>query len=111
MQITVTQHDFTEAMRKLRPDNFSYEGQIALFDYLEQYEEDTGEQIELDVIALCCEYSEVALEDLPNVYLHLVNYEADADAEAITIEEWIDLLQAHTQVIQVSDDTLIIAEF
>ena len=109
MKTTVTQHDFTEAMRKQRPGNFSYAGQIALFDYFEPVEEDTGEQIELDVIDVCCEYSEVALEDLPNVYLHLVNY--DAEADAITIEEWIDLLQAHTQVIQVSDDTLIIAEF
>ena len=39
-------------------NNFSYEGLTALFDYLEQLEEDTGEPIEFDMIALCCEYSE-----------------------------------------------------
>lgn len=42
-----------------RGDQFSYEALRALFDYLEQLEEDMGEQIELDVIALCCEYSEI----------------------------------------------------
>lgn len=42
-----------------RKANFSYEGLEALFEHLEQLEEDLGEQIELDVIALCCEYSEI----------------------------------------------------
>ena len=39
-------------------NNFSYEGRRALFDYLEELEDDTGEKIEFDPIALCCEYSE-----------------------------------------------------
>ena len=39
-------------------NNFTYEGKRALFDYLENLEEDTGTEIELDTIALCCEYSE-----------------------------------------------------
>lgn len=39
-------------------NNFSYEGLTALFEYLEEYEESTGEEIEFDMVALCCEYSE-----------------------------------------------------
>ena len=30
----------------------------AIFEYMESYELETGETLELDVIALCCEYSE-----------------------------------------------------
>ena len=41
-----------------RGKQFTYEGLNALFDYLEEYEDGTGETIELDVIALCCEYTE-----------------------------------------------------
>lgn len=41
-----------------RHESFTYEGKKALFEYLEQYEEDCGEEVELDVIALCCEYTE-----------------------------------------------------
>lgn len=48
-------------------DNFSEEGLKALFEHLEQLENDLDAQIELDVIALCCDYTESniinALED------------------------------------------------
>lgn len=50
---------FTDAFNAIRPDNFTYEGLRALFDYLTEIEEETGEEIELDVIALCCEFSEI----------------------------------------------------
>ena len=58
MITTVSQNDFIDAFLSKRHSNFSYEGLTALFNYLEMLEEDTGEPIELDVIALCCEYSE-----------------------------------------------------
>lgn len=58
MKQTVNLYEFREAFRAIRPDNFSYEGLELLFDYLEQLGEDIGEEIELDVIAICCDYSE-----------------------------------------------------
>jgi hypothetical protein len=60
---TINKSEFTSAFHRAgRGDQFSYEGLIALYDYLEDYEDSTGEQIELDVIALCCDYTEY--EDL-----------------------------------------------
>lgn len=51
--------EFTDSFRNMdRQENFSYNWLKALYEYLEQYEEDTGEEIELDTIALCCEYTE-----------------------------------------------------
>ena len=59
MKQTINVHDFREAFRVYgRNETFTYEGLGALFDYLEELEEDIGEEIELDVIALCCDYSE-----------------------------------------------------
>ena len=58
MKTTVSKTDFVDAFTKMRPSNFSYEGLIALYDYLENFEEDTDKEIELDVIAFCCDYSE-----------------------------------------------------
>ena len=46
------------AFKEIRPDNFSYSGLKALYNYLEDYECDTGEPVELDVIATCCDYTE-----------------------------------------------------
>ena len=52
-------YQFREAFRLAgRMDQFSYEGLEVLFDYLDTLSEDIGEPIELDVVALCCEYYE-----------------------------------------------------
>lgn len=41
-----------------RTSQFTYEAKRALFDYLEEAEENGAGEIELDVVALCCEYTE-----------------------------------------------------
>ena len=41
-----------------RKDTFSYAGLEALFEYLEQLEEDTGEEMEFDMVGICCDYTE-----------------------------------------------------
>lgn len=55
---TVNFSRFVDSFSDTYKNNFSYEGKRALFDYLESLEEDTGEQIELDPVALCCDYQE-----------------------------------------------------
>lgn len=45
---------FSEQYRR----NFTYEGKRVLFDYLEELESDLDVEIELDPVALCCEYVE-----------------------------------------------------
>lgn len=45
-------------------EQFTYQGKRHLFDYLEQYEEDCDTPYELDILELCCEYSE---DDLASV--------------------------------------------
>lgn len=69
MYVQLTFSDFRDAFQAVRPDNFTYEGQKALFDYLTDLEEQTGEEQELDVIALCCDYTEYSdLEELQTDY-------------------------------------------
>ena len=60
MKTTINEYDFCDWFQKNRPNNFTHQGTLALFEMLEEYEENTGEQIEFDPIALCCEYSEYA---------------------------------------------------
>ena len=54
----MNEFDFKNEFKKIRPDNFSYDGLTALYDYLIQYEEDCGTELEFDPIAYCCEFSE-----------------------------------------------------
>ena len=58
MKQSINEYDFRNAFIKLRPDNFTYEGLTALYNHLEDLEQDIGQEIELDVIALCCDFSE-----------------------------------------------------
>ena len=68
MKQTITLELFHAAFRELRPDNFSQAGLDELFDYLENLELDTGKDIELDVIALCCEFGEGDIYDISEIY-------------------------------------------
>ena len=51
-----------------RADQFSYEALELIFDYIEDYERDTGEQIEFDMIAICCEWAEEDAATLAQYY-------------------------------------------
>jgi len=94
--------DFTDAFRAHdRQDQFTYDGLRILFDYLEEYEDSTGEKIELDVIALCCDYREYTLEDINREYQEEFDTLEDA-------EEWI---QNQTSVAGKTDDAIVFACF
>lgn len=83
MKTTINFYEFETWFRRHRPNNFSRAGLIALYDFLEQYEEETGEQIEFDPIALCCDYTEY--EDLDEFK---ANYTCQEYQE---LENWDDL--------------------
>jgi hypothetical protein len=51
-----------------RGSQFSYDGLEILFDHLEQLSEDTGENIEMDVVAICCDYAEDSPEKIAEYY-------------------------------------------
>ena len=99
MKQTICERDFLRAFEDMnRKENFSQEGLIALFDYLEQYENDCGQEVELDVIALCCDYSE---------YENLAEFQKDYGTE---YESMRDIEEA-TQVIPIDDERFIIQQF
>lgn len=55
----VSKSDFVDEFRKFERDNFSYKGLCALYDYLYDVSEEIYDKgLELDVVALCCEYTE-----------------------------------------------------
>ena len=58
MKKNITINDFGKAFDLVRPNNFTSWGQDALYNYLVEIEEETDQEIELDVIALCCDFTE-----------------------------------------------------
>ena len=88
MKQSINIYDFERAFKRSERENFSYDGLKALFEYLEDLESDIGEEIELDVIALCCDYAE---------YDSLKEYN---DAYDTKYSE-IDLIQDDTTLIKI----------
>ena len=90
MKTTVSKSDFRDAFRAMgRNDQFSYEGLGELFDYIERYEEDTGTEWELDVIALCCEYYEDTWESIAENYGIDLDGATDEDEIAEIVEDYV----------------------
>lgn len=80
MKQDVSSYDFCKAFEDYdRTENFSHEGLVALYEYLISYEEDCDKEIDLDVIALCCEYSEY--ENLAELQKNYGNIETMEDLE------------------------------
>lgn len=59
MITTINKNDFIQAFKTMgRDGQFSHEALQELFKYYEELEDSTGQQIELDVISICCEWTE-----------------------------------------------------
>jgi hypothetical protein len=99
MKQTVYSGDFRDAFRNAgRENNFSYEGLGILFDYFEEYEQSTGEEIELDVIAICCEYTEASAREIAENYAYFDEEELnEMDAEELA-EEVREKLEYNTML-------------
>jgi hypothetical protein len=106
----INQSQFVDVMTKCYDNsNFTYEGKIALFDYLEQLSDDIGEDIELDPVALCCEYTEY--EDLKEASEQYFMYNATEEEKAeYTDEKAREYFQDNTQLIEF-DGGIIIQDF
>jgi hypothetical protein len=97
MKQTVTESMFIDSFCGGYKDNFSYEGKKALFEWLDSSEHNCGtDEMELDPIALCCEYTE---------YHGLCEYLADYNGDGI---ETIDDISSLTYVIPIDDCSFII---
>lgn len=98
----VSLDEFVQAFKDMgRENNFTYDGLSALYEYLDNYGGDGSTQFELDVIALCCEYTEFdSFEDLQAQYPNIKDLED---------------LNNHTQVIEIDNamktESFIIANF
>ncbi len=88
-----------------RYDQFGYQALRVIFDYMEEYEESTGEELELDVIAICCDYTVQGHTGIAQDYsIDLSEADGDADAEEQIV---LDYLNDHTMVLGQCDTGIV----
>ncbi len=115
--MTLNFSQFIDNWPESRKNQFSYDALRAIFDYYEEYENDTKEKVEFDPIAICCEWSEyVSAWDAMEQYRpddmpvegeagdDLVEIQAKNEAAAL---EW---LQDQTTVL-IHDKGIVIIQF
>ena len=97
MKTTVDFSDFREAFRTYgRADSYTREGLEMLFNHFEELEADTGTEMELDVVAICCDYDENHWEDVASTYSVDLS---DCEDEDDKIEAVREYLEANTMLV------------
>ena len=100
MTQNVTNSMFHDAFIDMnRADNFSYEALNALFDYLNEIGEGPETEYDLDVIAICCEYTE---------YDNIKEFQSNYGLEYKSIED----IEQTTTVLRIENsDSFVIHQF
>lgn len=110
MKTTLDFSDFRDAFRRYdRLDQFSREGMELLFDYLEECDPD----MELDVIALCCDFCEDTPEAVAREHsIDLSHLDPeDDDYEEQCTDAVRDYLNENTQLVGETSTGFVYAAF
>ena len=106
MKTTVSHaSQFRDAFKSAgRADNFSYDALELLFDYFEDIDPD----MELDVVAICCDYSEDTPEDIANNYWDRDSVPEDEDELREEVRKY---LEANTSLVGETSTGFVYANF
>ena len=106
---TLTQSAFVDAFKESsRKDQFSYEALEAIFDYLEEYSDSTGEPVEFDIVGICCDWTEATWQEIAKDY----NVDlSDCEDDDERIEAVQDYLGDETQYVELSNGSFVYVNF
>ena len=103
MYKTISEYEFRQAFKDMDRDNYSYDGYTALYEFLDEICSSDDKGFELDVIAICCDFTEYEnLKEFQSEY-----YDDVAGDKFETIEE----IEEETIVIKLDNGGFIIQVF
>lgn len=112
MKTTLNKSQFIDDFRKIRPNQFSYEALGLIFDDIEMHEEMTGEQVEFDPIAFCCQYAESTEQEIISDYDYAMDQDQILNRDANQYAYIMDFLSNKTQVLgDTSNGTIVFEQF
>ena len=108
MKTTVYFSEFCDYFRKIRPDNFSYEGLRVLFDHIADIDNSCGEESELDVIGLCCDFAESTWEAIASDFNIEIDENENDDEQKVQV---LDFLADQGHLIGETDNSIVYRQF
>lgn len=103
-------YDLQREFQEYGRDYFSLEGYQALLDLFEEC--DCGKNTDLDVIAICCEFTEADPEDILNDYSNIDKIAEcrDEDGE-IDLDALMDALNYYTYAVELDNGSILYQDF
>jgi hypothetical protein len=114
MKQTIGKSQFMDAFHKAdRFDQFGYDALELLFDYLEELEADSGEETELDVISICCDYAVSTWREIADDYdVDVTTVDDEGEEIPMDDDEALETVMAYlkdeTTVVGTCDDGRIV---
>ncbi len=111
---TVSASDFHDAFHNMgRGDQFTYDARCALYDYLDELSEDTGKDMVLDVIAICCDFVECeSIAEFAEQYLDVNEQLELGELDGDEALDWVENhLSDNSNVIHVKHDSILFWAF
>ena len=107
MKLTISHaSQFRDEFRQAgRQDQFSYEALNMLYEYFEDIDPD----MELDAVAICCDYSEEDAKDIFNTYP--ISCDSDSPSDEEVIEAVRNYLQENTTLVGETSSGFVYAAF
>jgi hypothetical protein len=116
MKITLSTYQIADELKRDTCARWSYNGSLALAEYLEEYEDSTGDEMELDTCAIRCDFSEHSnLQEWAHQYFSNALEEMGFDETAENDDDEIDAkireyIQDHGTLIEF-DGGVIVSSF
>ena len=113
MKMTLNTYEIAEKLLKDTCARWSRAGAFALAEYLEQYEEDTGEEMELDTCAIRCDFSEYSsllewAHDYFSNALEELGFDETEENDDEEVDEKIrEYIQDHGQLIEFNGGVIV----
>jgi hypothetical protein len=96
MKTTLSTYQIADALKNDEYGGWSSEGALAMAEHLEELEDDLGEEFELDIVDIRCEYSEFdSLQEWARG--HFIDWKKDLQIENEDNDEINDLIREHIQ--------------
>ena len=111
MALVITINDAYELKRRFVEANRDYFSIVACEALIEEFET-YGENVELDIVGICCDYTEADPEDIYNDYCNLDDIAETKDEDGYIDEEaLLDALNYHSYATKLNNGCILYANF
>lgn len=108
MKTTMSWDDVRRGIWEVYDHQFTWEAAGCLAEYYENLEEEIGEDIEIDPVAIACDWDEYGdAEELVEAYGYVLNDDWAEEEDSEKVDAVIEYLRENTDVIEFSGGWLV----